>query len=143
MEVLLWPSGTTNERVWSWPHFLSFWKKNYLNIKVRKRGADTCSDCLMHLYTLNSTHPVVGRSNGEDEGEDKGEDKGEDNEEKEKRLKATIRRSTEKLALAKDHVRKYTVQRDLANRRMEIARLDVCLKMLYSFFCHCFTIDMG
>ena len=51
----LGPSGSESCMVCSWPTFKDFWDKNYANIKVYKRGADTCTDCLMFLNAINFT----------------------------------------------------------------------------------------
>lgn len=37
-EVPLWPEGPERGKFCSWAKFLSFWNKEYPNLKVRKRG---------------------------------------------------------------------------------------------------------
>ena len=48
----MWPEGSERKEVCSWPTFLSFWKEHYPKIKVRAKGADTCTDCLIYLNSL-------------------------------------------------------------------------------------------
>ena len=44
-DVPLWPTGSVHERVVTWPSFLTYWNKNFAHLKIRKKGADTCTDC--------------------------------------------------------------------------------------------------
>ena len=46
-DVPIWPTGSESQKIFSWPSFLTYWKKNYPHINVRKKGADTCTDCLV------------------------------------------------------------------------------------------------
>ena len=51
-EVPLWPTGSQQKKICTWPCFLAFWKTNYKHIKVRAKGADTCTDCLIFMNCL-------------------------------------------------------------------------------------------
>ena len=44
-EVPLWPTGSEYQPVVTWPSFLAYWKTNFSHLKIRKKGADTCTDC--------------------------------------------------------------------------------------------------
>mmetsp|Transcript_29631 Transcript_29631/g.43117 ORF Transcript_29631/g.43117 Transcript_29631/m.43117 type:complete len:202 (+) Transcript_29631:254-859(+) len=60
-EVPLWPSGSETKKVCSWFKFLHFWKAHYSNIKVRAKGADTCTDCMILIYGLKKiVAPITG-----------------------------------------------------------------------------------
>ena len=48
----MWPEGSKRKEVYSWPTFLYFWKEQYPKVKVRAKGADMCTDCLMYLNSL-------------------------------------------------------------------------------------------
>ena len=45
--ISLWPPGSESKRVVSWPKFFQFWKKEFPLLLIRKKGADTCTDCLI------------------------------------------------------------------------------------------------
>eukprot|EP00957_Ditylum_brightwellii_P059588 4524321-Ditylum_brightwellii.AAC.1 len=43
----------------SWFAFHFYWKRRFPNIKVRKRGADTCTDCRMFLNSISFSPPQM------------------------------------------------------------------------------------
>lgn len=45
---------TRCKHVCAWPTFWKYWVDNYPNIKVRAKGADTCSHCLKILRRWKS-----------------------------------------------------------------------------------------
>ena len=51
-EVPLWPTGSNSLEVCSWPKFNNYWKQNFPHLRLRKRGADTCTDCLKFVNNL-------------------------------------------------------------------------------------------
>ena len=46
-DVPLWPTGSESQKILIWPSFLTYWKQKYSHIKVRKKDADTCTDCMI------------------------------------------------------------------------------------------------
>ena len=96
----LGPSGSESCMVCSWPTFKDFWDKNYANIKVCKRDADTCTDCLMFLNAINftpSTLPDIDNGEAVEEAMD-----------------TVLTKVEEKRQAAADHVHQYKTQRTLA-----------------------------
>ena len=48
-----WPIGSIATQVISWKTFLGFWKREYPNIQIRPKGADTCSDFLIFCQQIH------------------------------------------------------------------------------------------
>ena len=59
LEVSLWPSGSELKKICTWPVFHKYWQCNYSDIKVRKKGADTCTDCLMFLNSFKGVQREI------------------------------------------------------------------------------------
>ena len=118
-EIPLWPSGSEAKDVCSWTKFIHFWKYKYSNIKMRKRGADTCTDCLKSANDLCVT-ASQGRQTNDDGGSGSDEeavsaeivtDGSDDN----LQLVSAINSVEQKLSIARLHVLQYQVQRNLVN----------------------------
>ena len=56
-EAPLWSNRSVGKELVTWPKFKRFWHEHYPQIKVRARGADTCSNCLKLLYSLSKQPP--------------------------------------------------------------------------------------
>ena len=97
-EIPLWPQGSERKRICCWTTFHTFWENNYSHIKIRKRGADTCTDCLIFL---NSMKAVRVNESSESSSE-------EDNEEL---VEGAIQAAELNLSKAKKHVVQYQMQR--------------------------------
>ena len=74
--VSLWPPGTEYKDVVSWPCFLSYWNRKFKCIKVRKKGADTCTDCLIlrNEFRMSNNRRGGARPANDNRGGDHGED---------------------------------------------------------------------
>ena len=85
-DVPLWPQGSVSLRVISWPPFLSYWQRKFPYIKIRKKGADTCTDCQILCNQFRTRQARADRrralrnpnSQGTDSSQD--EDSGDDTE---------------------------------------------------------------
>ena len=44
LQVPLFPTGSMRECVVTWTTFLAFWKRHFPKMRIRSRGADTCTD---------------------------------------------------------------------------------------------------
>ena len=67
-EAPQWPSSQECKPVCAWHTFWGYWADNYPNIKVRAKGADTCSDCLKLLHSWKSGDNGTCVPIGEDDG---------------------------------------------------------------------------
>ena len=103
-------------KICSWPVFHSFWKHNYSHIRIRKRGADTCTDCLIYLNTF---------ARQKDESADKGSDDSDSDTDAGERMNAVIENAEDSLQKAKEHVKKYQLQRSLSKFYISVAKLDL------------------
>ena len=145
-EVPLWPSGSERKEVCSWSPFWRYWCKKFPNIKMRKRGADTCTECLQATYALCNVAPptITGDANadvladGAAEGP-KGED---DNNDDNVQLVSAIANVEEKLNAARLHVTMYQSQRTLVNNLISVAKSDVSNNLPFAFCRKVITIDM-
>ena len=126
-ETPQWLEGSESKEICSWPAFHKYWKLNYPNIKVRKKGADTCTDCRLFLNSINfcpETIPV-----GENELNDAVDGA----------LSTLDKRKKE----ARDHVEKYKLQRAHANTAMEQSRTDARDGIQFTKRHFCLTFVMG
>ena len=141
-EVPLWPTGSEVKDIASWPHFLTYWKTKFPNIKIRKKGADTCTDCLImtnEFRMARRNRQVIDREPQDEDGED-------DPDEVADELEREIAIAGPALIKAKNHVKRYQVQKKEAKRAITLARSDITnfvrhLPSLYRR--HVLTIDMG
>ena len=162
-EFSLWPTGSIYENVITWPSFLSYWNKNFAHLKIRKKGADTCTDCqvLCNEFRMRSSVAKrcrLRREQQQQEREDAhidGLTDTEDEEEEEEEedagvpappkaeIVAEIERMDTALATAKEHVRQYTVQRHECKNLIQLARQDMAYHLPSLFRRKVLTIDMG
>ena len=129
-EVPLWPSGTEPKPICAWASFLQLWKDEYPTIKVRPRGADTCTDCLKLLNKFSSAGNVQSNENSEQE-------------QIEQEMELTLQKKDRVREEMASHIQQYTTQRDYANKRMEEARVDAIGEPDPKKRRICLTIDMG
>jgi len=148
--ISLWPQGSVYRDLVSWPCFLSYWKKNFKQIKVRKKGADTCTDCLILRNEFRMCNrrrgatASVDNTRDEEGGIDQDSSSSDDADDDENGdLEADIVTMEDTLAKAKAHVRAYQIQRDEAKRIINLARLDVSNHLPSLFQRKVLTIDMG
>ena len=135
--VPLWPTGSERKQICSWTAFLRYWDKNFPNIKMRKRGANTCTDCLRaahELCNVGGASMAVGNQDVDGENAD-----GDDNQQ----LVSTIANVEQKLAAAKLHVVQYQSQRALVNKMISLAKSNVKNNIPLDLRRKVITIDMG
>ena len=162
-ELPLWPTGSIYERVVTWPFFLSYWNKKFGHLKIRKKGADTCTDCqiLCNEFRMRSSVAKLRRMQREQQQEREdahieGLTDTEDEEEEEEgdddacipapseaEIAAEIERMDTALSTAKEHVRQYTVQRRECKNIIQIARQDMAYHLPSLLRRKVLTIDMG
>ena len=63
-DVPLWPSGTEVKMICSWVVFLRYWRDKFPHLTIRKKGANTCTDCLI---LTNEFRTRSGRAKARDE----------------------------------------------------------------------------
>ena len=151
--VSLWPTGSEGQRICTWPTFHSFWKNHFGYIKIRKRGADTCTDCLVltNEFRMRRARIENGRAIAEAEGDDGEEEDSEsgsgsdenDDANEVNPIEAEIEAVDATLVKAKAHVRNYQIQRQKAKDIISIARLDITYILPSLFRRKVLTIDMG
>ena len=115
-----------------------FWKNNYSHIKVRARGADTCTDCLTFLNNLKGRRLVREESEESDMSISS-----EDEDEIERELQCRIVDVRQVMEQAREHVRQYQCQRKQSKIFIELAKMDVENKIPKIFRRRVLTIDMG
>ena len=108
----------------SWTQFFQRWKDNFGHIKIRKKGADTCTDCTMFANHLDP----------EDSRDDRSQ------EELEAVVEALLDPNSNQIGVtirdkARAHIKNYRSMRNLKNKIVEESK-DSSEK-------HCITIDMG
>lgn len=114
-EVPLWPTGSEAKKIVTWCTFLNYWKANFPFIKVRKRGADTCTDCLVlanefRIGTQQSSMVSTAIDDSHDDDDGGGSERMKDATE-EANLEATISVMESLLLRAKLHVKQYQTQK--------------------------------
>ena len=72
--ISLWPPGSTYGKVVSWPKFLKYWRTEYPKVMIRKKGADTCTDCLILRNEFRLFAARRKRKAAEDDARDEDED---------------------------------------------------------------------
>ena len=153
--LALWPAGTEYMRVVSWSCFLKYWTSKFSMLKVRKKGADTCTDCqvLCNEFRMRETRTkrmeqrmeeanAAGNNGTDTESSDGDESEcsdsvGEDD------LETEIERLEGTLQKARDHVRAYQIQRDESRRLISLARNDITYLLPSLLRRKVLTIDMG
>lgn len=123
-EIPLWPSGLELKDVCSWTKCLQLRKGEYPNIKMRKRGADTCIVC---LKAANDLCVAVSQGRQTDNGGGSDEEDvvvevitggSDDN----MQLVSTMNSVEQKLNVACLHVLQYEAQRSFVNCVISIAK---------------------
>ena len=149
--IPLWPQGSEYLRVVSWPTFLSYWKRKFPFIKLRKKGADTCTDCLLLCNEFRMRQARGDRrraalqGNEEEEGTDtesEEEENGEDRDD-EGTLEQVIETMAETIEKAREHVSSYQIQRNHGRQLISLARLDITHLLPSLIRRKVLTIDMG
>lgn len=148
--VPLWPEGSEYKRVVTWPTFLYYWKRKFPHIKVRKKGADTCTDCQIlcnEFRTRQARSERIRAAEGRDDANDDTDSGAEDPPEEEdppgEDLENEIVRMEGTLEKARQHVRAYQVQRDQSRRLISLARLYITHLLPSLVRRKVLTIDMG
>lgn len=145
-EVPLWPTGSVAKRVCTWPTFLAFWRRNYNNVKVRPKGADTCTDCFILLNAFRSKQVIKCDDNSDMEmssscSSDTASYVSSD--ESDNELETENENYQEKIWEAKKHVMQYQAQRRLSKHYIHLSRLDFSNNIPTCFRRNVLTIDMG
>ena len=140
-EAPLWPTGSERKEVCSWGKFLEYWETNFPHIKMRRCGADTCTDCLKAVNDLDmatrtrAQRLALLQAEVNDEDDDTVEaevvdganvEAGDDN----LQLVSAIASVEQKLNNARLHVLQYQAQRSLVNRIISMAKCDVWLNVM-------------
>lgn len=150
--IPLWPQGSEYLRVISWPTFLSYWKCKFPFIKLRKKGADTCTDCLLLCNEFRMRQARGDRrraalqGNDEEEGTDtESEEEEEDGEDcnDEGDLERVIETMAETMEKACEHVSSYQIQQNHGRQLISLARLDIAHLLPSLIRRKVLTIDMG
>ena len=149
--ISLWPPGSESKRVVSWPKFFQFWKKEFPLLLIRKKGADTCTDCLIlnnefALHAARKKRKAAEQENDSDRdiSDDESERGDDDIDRDEGELERSLSDYEKTLIAAKAHVKSYQVQREESKRIISLARLDITTNNLHSLFRRrVLTIDMG
>ena len=150
-EAPLWPQGSIYKRVVTWPSFWSYWKRNFPEIKIRKKGADTCTDCLLLCNEFRTREARAKRrraalNSGDDtqgEGSDTESEGEEDARDDEADLEGVIESMAETIETARQHVRDYQIQREQGKFLISLAKADIADKLPSLFRRKVLTIDMG
>ena len=126
-----WPIGSEPQQVCAWETFRSYWWKHFPKMKIRKKGADVCTDCLMLANSFRS------RSNRQQR-------RGEDVQaEQEEDLENTIMYTREVIARAEEHVRAYQIQKKMKQDIIVSAMNEITQNLPSLYRKRVFTIDMG
>ena len=104
----LWLEGSERMDVCSWPTFLYYWKDHYPKIKVRAKGADTCTECLMYVNSLKLLPAPVVDGITEDTLEEL--------------LETAMTEKAEKRNESKQHVLNYQMMRNYGNKLIAESR---------------------
>ena len=152
-DIPLWPEGSTGLKPVSWPTFLRYWKRNFPHLKIRKNGADTCTDCQILCNQFRTRQARADRrrartnqASDEDESWDstESEDSLDGNtDELEEQVEGEVEMMAAMVEEARKHVSAYQVQRNMARSIINLARHDI--KYILSSLCRrtVLTIDMG
>ena len=156
--LALWPTGSEYMRVVSWPCFLNYWAVHFSMLKVRKKGADTCTDCqvLCNEFRTRKTRTIRMQQRRDEaaarDAETETEQSSSDGDESqcscpdgvgEDDLETEIELMEDALEKARDHVRAYQVQRNESRRLISLARNDITHLLPSLFRRKVLTIDMG
>ena len=70
--IALFLVGSERRKVCTWATFLNFWNQRFGYIKIRKKGADTCTDCLIltNEFRMRLKRAPVVEHNNEDDSSD-------------------------------------------------------------------------
>ena len=49
-----WPIGSQPKAIVSWRAFIQFWNAHYPQIRIRAKGADTCSECMLYVNSISN-----------------------------------------------------------------------------------------
>ena len=147
----LWPQGSEYLKVVSWPTFHSYWRQKFAFIKICKRGADTCTDCLLlcNEFRTRQARAERRRASQRDEGRDDDNGAGteselsDDEDLGEEELEREVDRMAETLRKARDHVSAYQIQRNHSRQLIKLARLDITHLLPSLLRRKVLTIDMG
>ena len=158
-DIPFWPEGSESLKPISWPTFLRYWKRNFPHIKIRKKGADTCTDCQILCNEFRTRqaradrrstrgNPVRQEASDEDRDSSESEDSSLEGGDADGNMdEADVEQEVEIMAAtverAREHVSAYQVQRNNARRLINLARLDIT--HLLPSLCQrkVLTIDMG
>ena len=146
VEAPLWPTGSEGKPILSWQVFLHYWNTKFPYIKIWKRGADTCTDCLVLTNKCNAVQnrqtqarTNTGETGGSEEIDEDEDDKGVNQEMVREKL-AEYESVVEEL---KVHVKHYEMQRKMANDVQKLA-IDNITNLLPSLHRRqVLIIDMG
>ena len=170
--ISLWPPGLEYKKVVSWTKFYQYWKNNFPQIKIWKKGADTCTDCMILRNEFRSLSQVRRRaaaaaaaerkatnSNGdnginEEQGSDMdisnidSETEVEEINDNENNTEGREKQLQQQITVAllekaRAQVHAYQVQRDESKDIVSPAKLDIT-RLLPSLYHHrVLTLDMG
>ena len=164
VEALLWPPESEYKKVISWTKFHRYWKVKQPHLKIRAKGADTCTDCLILRNEFRTMAParraiaaaaasqsaltaVDGRDDDGSSGSDTMSEAEESKDENENKNEAEFERMVTtmqgKMIEAKAHVRAYQVQREESKKIISLARSDISNLLPSIFRNRVLTIDMG
>jgi len=123
-ETPFWPSGSESKDICSWTKFLVFGNGEYLNIKMRKRGVDTCTDC---LKSANDLCVAASQGRQTDDGGDSDKEAvlaeiATDGSDDNLQLASTMNSVEQKISIARLHVLQYQIQRNFVNRVISIVK---------------------
>jgi len=155
-DIPLWPDGAERMKVISWPTFFRFWKKKYSYIKIRKRGADTCTDCqvLCHEFRtrqarIDRRRQATGRTLRQDD-DDGDSSESEDStlsvsttELDEEEVEEEVELMADTVRRARKHVSDYQIQRKYARSTIDLGRSDITNLLPSLLRRKVLTIDMG
>ena len=139
MMMMMSPYGpkalSTTKRVVTWPTFLSYWKQIFSCIEIRKKGADTCTDCQLLCNEFCMQQAMSDRrrmlalqqqqQQDDEEGTDAESEEEEDGHDNAENLEIVIESMAETIEKAHEHVRLYQIQRDHGRQLIRLVRLDI------------------
>ena len=127
--VPLFPTGMARKPIVAWCTFTSFWKRHYPKLRIRPRGADTCTDCLIFVNSLrrraqvppDDAMPIFDEQQNDDE------EIYDDNGETVLLESCDIEKYQDILDKAKLHVIMHEAQREYVNSNISTALIDILL----------------
>ena len=136
-----WPAGSEYKRIVCWRTFWQYWKDFFPHLKIRTKGADTCTDCLI---LTNSYKNSKNQSTPSSDLETENEENDEENNTEGIPVRAEVTESQAETVLKmNEHVVAYQMQRKYVDSLIKQSRDDAANNVPSDERHRVLTIDMG